>query len=119
MENLEDLLARICQRHPHFPRWVGTLSPNIFGVGYSFAVIDRWRRELEGDVAALHEKLRLATLEYNLRKDCEMPVPTRDEFAGYMALHLPMMLGIPWQRIRGDRRHPIPDEIPVRIKRSR
>ncbi|PDS40853.1 hypothetical protein CO662_32825 [Rhizobium anhuiense] len=116
---MEDLLARLRRRHPHFVRWVGTLTPDIFCVGFSFAVIDRWRRELHGDVDALHGKLLLAIEEFNLRKGCAMQVPRREEFAGYVALHLPMMLGIPWQRIRGQRRRPMQDEPTVRIRRSR
>ncbi|MBY5324441.1 hypothetical protein [Rhizobium leguminosarum] len=119
METIEDLLARLRERHPEFPRWVGTLTPDVFGVSFCFAVIDRWRRELNGSVDALHEKLRLATVEYNVRQGCAMPVPPKEEFAGYVALHLPMVLRIPWQRIRGQRTLPTPDEPSVRIRRSR
>ncbi|PVE55328.1 hypothetical protein DC415_12490 [Agrobacterium tumefaciens] len=116
---LEDLYSRLCKRHPHFRGWVADLGPRSLAVNASFAVIDRWHRECSGDVDALYKKLRLAILEFNLRRTCTVAMPTRKEFAQVFALHLPMVLGISWQRIRDEVRIPAPGESIVRVKRSR
>lgn len=116
---MEELLIRLLGRHPHFPTWLTGLNPDPIGMEFQFAVIDRWRRECEGDVDALYAKLVEAFGHCNARHGCSWPVPTKDVFAKTVALHLPMVCGISWRRYLDlpPRRGPAVEQ--VRIKRSR
>ncbi|PDS28015.1 hypothetical protein [Rhizobium phaseoli] len=116
---MEELVARLLGRHPHFPTWIMGVTLDPIGLGFQFAVIDRWRRECAGDVDALYLRLVAAFENHNARRGCSWPVPTRDVFAKTVALYLPMVCGISWRRILDlpPRRDHASEQ--VRIKRSR
>lgn len=120
MKTIEELIERLETRHPHFRSWAGRLVHYMPGLVFTFAVADVTRSELHGNASALQEELRLTLLEYNLRTGRSEFVPGIEQVTAQVALYLPMVFGIPWQRILGGpKRFSIRDDSPPRVRRSR